>query len=170
MDFDAEALLARLMRMPRKDRGILIRRLTRGQQREFHERWWQWAHPGRIEPGGDWQVWLIRAGRGFGKTRAGAEWVSELARGSPEARIALVGATLEDAGPRALQAGGLERTQAAMDGLLMIERCRAAEVASLDQRRAQSTARPLVGDGQAMDAAAHDEQIVGRGGEPGEIS
>jgi len=42
-------------------------------------------------------VWLIRAGRGFGKTRAGAEWVSEMARAYPGCRIALVGATLDDA-------------------------------------------------------------------------
>ncbi|RYY47834.1 MAG: ATP-binding protein [Sphingomonadales bacterium] len=40
---------------------------------------------------------MIRAGRGFGKTRAGAEWVSQIARDRPEALIALVGATLEDA-------------------------------------------------------------------------
>jgi phage terminase large subunit-like protein len=47
--------------------------------------------------------WLILAGRGFGKTRAGAEWVMELARNMGTVtsdcplRIALVGATLEDA-------------------------------------------------------------------------
>ena len=27
--------------------------------------------------GDDWGVWLLMAGRGFGKTRAGAEWVRE---------------------------------------------------------------------------------------------
>jgi hypothetical protein len=30
-------------------------------------------------PEGDWTIWAILAGRGFGKTRAGAEWVHELA-------------------------------------------------------------------------------------------
>lgn len=50
----------------------------------------------RGPPEGDWRVWLIRAGRGFGKTRAGAEWVSAYARAHPGARIALVGATIED--------------------------------------------------------------------------
>jgi phage terminase large subunit-like protein len=58
--------------------------------------WFVWAHPGQFAPGGDWRVWLIRAGRGFGKTRAGAEWVSEIARADGKARIALVGATLDD--------------------------------------------------------------------------
>ena len=41
-------------------------------------------------------MWLIRAGRGFGKTRAGAEWVSDIARTVKNARIALVGATAQD--------------------------------------------------------------------------
>jgi phage terminase large subunit-like protein len=56
---------------------------------------WQ-AHGGQFEPDGDWRVWLLMAGRGFGKTRAGAEWVSARAREAPGARIALVGATRED--------------------------------------------------------------------------
>ncbi|MGJ3629186.1 terminase large subunit domain-containing protein [Sphingomonas sp. MMS24-JH45] len=42
-------------------------------------------------------MWLIRAGRGFGKTRAGAQWVNDLAEATPGARIALVGATIDDA-------------------------------------------------------------------------
>src|SRR3546814_10497328 len=37
------------------------------------------------------------AGRGFGKTRAGAEWVRSVAESDPKARIALVGATLGEA-------------------------------------------------------------------------
>ena len=31
-------------------------------------------------PDGDWLAWLILAGRGFGKTRTGAEWVVEIGR------------------------------------------------------------------------------------------
>lgn len=96
MDADAEQLLQRLLRLPPKDRAILIRGLSPPQQREFNERWWQWAHAGQLWPGEDWRIWLVRAGRGFGKTRAGSEWVSQIARDMPEARIALVGATIED--------------------------------------------------------------------------
>ncbi len=59
---------------------------------------WRWtARPGQVAPEGDWQVWLMMAGRGFGKTRAGAEWVREIAENDPRARIALVGATLGEA-------------------------------------------------------------------------
>jgi len=47
-------------------------------------------------PEGDWSIWAILAGRGFGKTRAGAEWILELAAGDPK-RFALVGPSLESA-------------------------------------------------------------------------
>ena len=44
----------------------------------------------------DWRVWLMMAGRGFGKTRSGAEWVDAMARDHPGVRIALIGATMDD--------------------------------------------------------------------------
>ena len=56
-----------------------------------------WAHRGQLPPLGEgWRVWLMMAGRGFGKTRAGAEWIYRLALSRP-VRIALVGATIEEA-------------------------------------------------------------------------
>ncbi|HEX7743032.1 MAG TPA: terminase family protein [Sphingobium sp.] len=59
---------------------------------------WRWrARPEQLAPEGDWQVWLMMAGRGFGKTRAGAEWVRAIAESDGSARIALVGATLGEA-------------------------------------------------------------------------
>ena len=56
--------------------------------------WEVWGRDEQLPPPGDWRVWLICAGRGFGKTRAGAEWVRDVARHDGEARIALVGASL----------------------------------------------------------------------------
>ena len=57
-----------------------------------------WAHESQLPPKCDgWRVWLMMAGRGFGKTRAGAEWIHGLAMAKPGARIALVGATIADA-------------------------------------------------------------------------
>ena len=56
-----------------------------------------WAHDGqRVPDDQGWRVWLMMAGRGFGKTRAGAEWINQLAmkRGM---RIALVGANIDEA-------------------------------------------------------------------------
>ena len=57
-----------------------------------------WAHINQLPPNGEgWRVWLMMAGRGFGKTRAGSEWIYRLAGGKPGARIALVGATIHEA-------------------------------------------------------------------------
>jgi len=57
-----------------------------------------WAHESQLPPKSEgWRVWLLMAGRGFGKTRAGAEWVHALASAKPGVRIALVGATMHDA-------------------------------------------------------------------------
>ncbi len=58
----------------------------------------RWVDEGQIEPPDEgWRVWLMMAGRGFGKTRAGAEWIHSVANARPGARIALVGATIADA-------------------------------------------------------------------------
>ncbi len=59
--------------------------------------WPSWAHEGQLPPDDDWRVWVLLAGRGFGKTRAGAEWVSAFARANPGAAVALVAATADEA-------------------------------------------------------------------------
>ena len=57
-----------------------------------------WSHESQLPPTQEgWRIWLMMAGRGFGKTRAGAEWIEKLARSRPEVRIALVGASIEEA-------------------------------------------------------------------------
>jgi phage terminase large subunit-like protein len=57
-----------------------------------------WAHKNQLPPDGEgWRTWLMMAGRGFGKTRAGAEWVYRLGKNRPNSRIALVGATIAEA-------------------------------------------------------------------------
>lgn len=60
------------------------------------QNWLMQARPSQLPPPGDWRVWMIMAGRGFGKTRAGAEWINQLARSQPGISIALVGATQDD--------------------------------------------------------------------------
>lgn len=77
------------------DRERLLAAIT--DWRERLRDWPFWAHPRQLPPAGDWRVWLMLAGRGFGKTRAGAEWVRALAEGDGNARIALVGATRAEA-------------------------------------------------------------------------
>ena len=83
---------------------------------------WHWEVWGRAEqhpPEGPWRVWLIRAGRGFGKTRAGAEWVRNIARHDGEARIALVGANLGEV--RSVMVEGESGVLAASPGALVPE-------------------------------------------------
>lgn len=58
--------------------------------------WNFWARPNQMEPEGAWQTWALFSGRGFGKTRAGAEAVIKRARFGPFYPIALVGQTKSD--------------------------------------------------------------------------
>ena len=74
----------------------LVGRLTTPARRRLVESFGWQAHEGQLAPAGDWRVWLAMAGRGFGKTRAGAEWVWARARAHPGARIALVGGSREE--------------------------------------------------------------------------
>ncbi|WP_207912345.1 terminase large subunit domain-containing protein [Parafrankia sp. BMG5.11] len=81
--------------------------------------WEIWARDEQLPPQGPWRVWLICAGRGFGKTRAGAEWVRNLARHDPAARIALVGASLGEV--RSVMVEGESGILAASPGALAPE-------------------------------------------------
>ena len=73
--------------------GMLGEELRDGLERA----WDAWAHAGQLAPAGEWSTWVIKAGRGFGKTRAGAEWLTARIAGQAPLKIALVGATLDDA-------------------------------------------------------------------------
>ena len=56
--------------------------------------WAFWARPNQLEPAGDWINWMVMAGRGFGKTRMGAEQVRTWAKEFPI--VNLVGPTAAD--------------------------------------------------------------------------
>jgi phage terminase large subunit-like protein len=55
-----------------------------------------WARPNQLPPPGDWLTWLVLAGRGFGKTRTGAEWVRSEVDSKRASRIALISETQKD--------------------------------------------------------------------------
>lgn len=66
---------------------------------EKEKRRYEWktqARPKQLAPKGNWRFWLLMAGRGFGKTRTGAEFVRQLAEGGKHPRIALIGPTAAD--------------------------------------------------------------------------
>ena len=58
--------------------------------------WTDLARPDQLPPAGDWLTWLILAGRGYGKTRTGAETLADLGRRHPGSRTALVATTFAD--------------------------------------------------------------------------
>ncbi len=60
-------------------------------------KWLSVARPNQITPIGNYAVWLMLAGRGFGKTRAGAEDAAWYANRNPGVRQAIIGPTYSDA-------------------------------------------------------------------------
>ena len=118
-------LLTIARRMTAEELRNLLAGLNDAQKAELTRRWYGFEHDGQREPAGDWRIWLIRAGRGFGKTRAGAEWVSQIARDWPDARIALVAATIAD-GQRVMIEGA--------SGLIAVKRAHETVVWSASRR------------------------------------
>jgi phage terminase large subunit-like protein len=59
-------------------------------------RWKLIARKNQLAPAGRWFIWLILAGRGWGKTITGAQWAAEKARRYPGCRIALCAQTFAD--------------------------------------------------------------------------
>jgi phage terminase large subunit-like protein len=80
-----------------KVRARVVNRLSREEKNDFSFLWDYQARPEQRPPPGDWRIWMIMAGRGFGKTRTGAEWVRMIADSHPEARIALISSSLAEA-------------------------------------------------------------------------
>ena len=93
-----QRLLELLLRADAAERRRLILAMTPEQLLQLDGAFELWAHKSQLPPPGEfWRVWLMMAGRGFGKTRAGAEWVHGIAGEKPGVHIALVGATIADA-------------------------------------------------------------------------
>jgi phage terminase large subunit-like protein len=72
-----------------------VRRLGAKHREWLFRHWSFWARPDQLLPPGDWVYWLILAGRGAGKTRAGAEAVREWTM--THEFVNLIGATADDA-------------------------------------------------------------------------
>lgn len=79
----------------RRDKAKLLAAMSDAEAAALAHDWRFWARPAQLAPAGDWRVWLIMAGRGFGKTRTGAEWVREQISAGRN-RGALVGPTAAD--------------------------------------------------------------------------
>jgi len=55
-----------------------------------------WAREQQLPPAWAWVLWLILAGRGFGKTRTGAEWVRDRVESGQGKRLIIAGPTSDD--------------------------------------------------------------------------
>jgi phage terminase large subunit-like protein len=80
-------------KLPTAQKQAMLAKLSAEELQALYYDWSFWARPAQCAPKGDWRIWMILAGRGFGKTRSGAEWVRQMATCHPHARIALVAAT-----------------------------------------------------------------------------
>ena len=74
-------------------------------------RWLKTARPEQVTPPDDWRAWLILAGRGWGKTRTGAEDLAHYALWNPASRLAVIAPTYADARDTCVEGeSGLLRT------------------------------------------------------------
>jgi phage terminase large subunit-like protein len=88
-----QALAEQVALLPKAERTRILDALGAHAATIVYD-WRFWARPTQyppLEPG--WRVWVVMAGRGFGKTRTGAEFIRALAEEDAQARLALIGTT-----------------------------------------------------------------------------
>lgn len=62
---------------------------------ELKYNWSFWARPEQIPPDdAEWDIWVLLAGRGFGKTRTGAEYIKDVMVENPNIRVGIIGQTI----------------------------------------------------------------------------
>lgn len=89
------SLLGSLLSLPAQERARTLASLTEAEAAALLHDWHFWARPEQLPPAWDWFCWVILAGRGWGKTRTGAETVRQWVKEYP--LVNLIGATADDA-------------------------------------------------------------------------
>ena len=84
-----------LRALPEKERAKLLNKLSDEDAHALLYDWELWARANQLEPEGFWVNWLILAGRGFGKTRCGAEQVRRWVKRGYN-YVNFIGATSDD--------------------------------------------------------------------------
>lgn len=80
----------------------VLRDMMAAELEALNWEWRFWARPSQLAPAGDWGIWLVLSGRGWGKTKTGAEWIRSVVCGKTPLgkgqyhRIAIVGETASD--------------------------------------------------------------------------
>ncbi len=94
-------IIDRLSRFPCAQRAAFLdaslKMLDKDDRLRLQHAWELHARPDQLPPPGNWNTWLILAGRGFGKTRTGAEWVRAQTETGRARRVALVARSLDEA-------------------------------------------------------------------------
>jgi len=85
----------KLRSLPKEKALAALKQLTPKQAEELRYSYKFLARPKQIAPDGDWRVWFLNCGRGFGKTWTGVQWVREQVKLGHK-RIAAVAATNSD--------------------------------------------------------------------------
>ena len=94
---DGRSMAERMAGLAPERRARILAEINDLEREALAYAWQLFERPKQEEPDLPWRTWLVMSGRGYGKTRMGAEWVRRMAEAHPEACIALVGATREQA-------------------------------------------------------------------------
>lgn len=91
----AKSIMEQLALLPEDERNLILSGMD---PETLLWDWSVWGRPEQQAPDGNWNVWLVLAGRGFGKTRLASEWVREEAKYTTtgQRRFALVARTAAD--------------------------------------------------------------------------
>jgi phage terminase large subunit-like protein len=89
------SLQSSFLTLPRTEREKRVKSLSTAELAALKYAWMWWARPEQKLPPGNWSAWMILAGRGFGKTRTGAETVRQWVKDYQF--VNMIGATADDA-------------------------------------------------------------------------
>ncbi len=76
---------------------VLANAFTEEEIEDLRYTWELWARPEQISPHGDWRIWLLLSGRGWGKSRSGSEFIRQEVEAGRASHVALIGETAADA-------------------------------------------------------------------------
>ena len=77
MSSSPPSIVERISELPKPERDQLILSLSPERATALKYDWPSWARPNQLPPPGSWSYWMVKAGRGFGKTRTGAEFIRQ---------------------------------------------------------------------------------------------
>lgn len=90
----SKSLIQRLV--ARVGAQALYAALTEEQRERLPYEWQAWRRQAQAAPPGEWDTWLVMAGRSFGKSRTGTEYVREEVESGRVGRVGLAGRTAAD--------------------------------------------------------------------------